>query len=89
MPSENYLNVYEVWIKYNLAISDGDDNPIENWFMPVYGKTASAFMSSKEKAIEYVGLFLSLPMNKLMLDFYRIPAIYGWMMEQQILEESQ
>lgn len=84
VPSENYLNVYEVWIKYNLAISDGEDNPIENWFMPVYGKTASAFMLQKDAA---VGSATTIALRdigaKLSLDFYRIPALQNYLDERR------
>ncbi len=89
-PSDNYLNVFEVWIKYNLAIENADGVAIDSWFMPAYGKTPDAFMYSKTKAIEEAAVIALRDAGaKLMLDFYRIPAIYGWMMEQQILEESQ
>ena len=89
-PSDNYLNVFEVWIKYNLEIQSVDGDPIDSWFMPAYGKTPDTFMYSKPKAIEEAAVIALRDAGaKLMLDFYRIPAIYGWMMERQILEGSQ
>ena len=89
-PSDNYLNVFEVWIKYNLEIQSADGETIDSWFMPAYGKTPDAFMASKSNAIEEASIIALRDAGaKLMLDFYRIPAIYGWMMEQQILEESK
>ena len=89
-PSDNYLNVFEVWIKYNLEIKSVDGETIDSWFMPAYGKTPDAFMASKSSAIEEAAVIALRDAGaKLMLDFYRIPAIYGWMMEQQILEESK
>ncbi|MDA8787141.1 hypothetical protein N9N19_06315 [Porticoccaceae bacterium] len=89
-PSDNYLNVFEVWIKYNLEIQSADGETIDSWFMPAYGKTPDAFMASKSNAIEEAAIIALRDAGaKLMLDFYRIPAIYGWMMEQQILEESK
>ena len=89
-PSDNYLNVFEVWIKYNLEIQSADGETIDSWFMPAYGKTPDAFMASKSNAIEEAAtIALRDAGAKLMLDFYRIPAIYGWMMEQQILGESK
>ena len=88
-PSDNYLNVFEVWIKYNLDIADSSGEPIVSWFMPAYGKTPDAFMASKSKAIEEASIIALRDSGaKLMLDFYRIPAIYGWLREQQRLEES-
>ncbi len=89
-PSDNYLNVFEVWIKYNLEIETTDGESIDSWFMPAYGKTPDAFMASKSGAIEQATVIALRDAGaKLMLDFYRIPAIYGWMMEQKILEESK
>ena len=89
-PSDNYLNVFEVLIKYNLEIQSADGETIDSWFMPAYGKTPDAFMASKSNAIEEATIIALRDAGaKLMLDFYRIPAIYGWMMEQQILEESK
>ena len=89
-PSDNYLNVFEVWIKYNLDIETADGETIDSWFMPAYGKTPDAFMASKSSAIEDAAVIALRDAGaKLMLDFYRIPAIYGWMMEQQILEDSK
>lgn len=89
-PSENYLNVFEVWIKYSLEIQTADGETIDSWFMPAYGKTPDAFMASKSRAIEEASIIALRDAGaKLMLDFYRIPAIYGWIMEQKILEESE
>jgi hypothetical protein len=89
-PSDNYLNVFEVWIKYNLEIQTSSGETIDSWFMPAYGKTPDAFMASKSNAIEEASIIALRDAGaKLMLDFYRIPAIYGWMMEQKILEESK
>ena len=89
-PSDNYLNVFEVWIKYNLDIETADGETIDSWFMPAYGKTPDAFMASKSSAIEDAAVIALRDAGaKLMLDFYRIPAIYGWRMEQQILEDSK
>jgi hypothetical protein len=51
-PSDSYLNVYEVWIKYNLDIETADGQPIDSWFMPAYGKTPDSFMLSRTEAIE-------------------------------------
>jgi hypothetical protein len=82
-PSDNYLNVFEVWIKYNLEIQNADGETIDSWFMPAYGKTPDAFMASKSNAIQEATIIALRDAGaKLMLDFYRIPAIYGWMMEQ-------
>jgi hypothetical protein len=83
-PSESYLNVYEVWIKYNLDIETADGTPIDSWFMPAYGKTPDSFMLSRSEAIrEAAVVALRDAGAKLLLDFYRIPSINGWLREQE------
>ena len=83
-PSDSYLNVYEVWIKYNLDIETADGVPIENWFMPAYGKTADSMMLKRANAItDAATIALRDAGAKLMLDFYRIPSVYGWVQRQQ------
>jgi hypothetical protein len=86
-PSQSYLNVYEVWIKYNLNIVSGDGVPIDNWFLPAYGKTPSSYLMSRSTAIEDAAVVALRDAGaKLMLDFFRIPAIYGWMQQREAAE---
>ena len=83
-PSDSYLNVYEVWIKYNLDIETIGGDPIDSWFMPAYGKTPDSFMLSRNEAIEEAAAIAIRDAGaKLLLDFYRIPAIVGWMQQEQ------
>ena len=82
-PSESYLNVYEVWIKYNLDIETADGVPIDSWFLPAYGKTPSSYLLSRTTAIEDAAVVALRDAGaKLMLDFYRIPAINGWLRQR-------
>lgn len=82
-PSESYLNVYEVWIKYNLDIETADGVPIDSWFLPAYGKTPYSYLLSRTRAIEEATVVALRDAGaKLMLDFFRIPAIHGWMQQR-------
>ena len=82
-PSESYLTVYEVWIKYNLDIRTADGATVDNWFLPAYGKTPYSYMFSRKKAIEEAAIMALRDAGaKLMLDFFRIPAVNGWMRQQ-------
>ena len=88
-PTESYLNVYEVWIKYNLDIETADGIPIDSWFLPAYGKTPYSSLVSKSTAIEAATIVALRDAGaKLMLDFFRIPAIYGWM-EQRVAAQAE
>ena len=83
-PSQTYLNVYEVWIKYNLKIEDVNGELIDNWFMPAYGKTPDSFLLSKTSAIKEASVVALRDAGaKLLLDFYRIPSVYGWLRQQE------
>ena len=83
-PSENYQNVFEVWIKYNLDLESTAGQSIDSWFMPAYGKTPDAFMASKSDAIEQAAISALRDAGaKLTLDFYRIPSVNNWVTEEQ------
>jgi hypothetical protein len=86
-PSDSYLNVYEVWIKYNLNLETGDGDPIDSWFMPAYGKTPDSFMTSRSEAIEEATVVALRDAGaKLLLDFFRIPSVYAWMERQKDIQ---
>ena len=79
-PNESYLNVYEVWIKFNLDIETADGVAVDSWFMPAYGKTPDSFMVSRSEAIEEASIVALRDAGaKLILDFFRIPSVYSWM----------
>ncbi len=85
-PSDSYLNVYEVWIKYNLDIETVEGEAIDSWFMPAYGKTPDSFMLSRTDAIEEAAVVALRDAGaKLLLDFFRIPSVYSWMEREQKL----
>ena len=87
-PSDFYLNVYEVWIKYNLDLETAQGEPIDSWFMPAYGKSPNSMLTSKSDAIEEATIVAIRDAGaKLLLDFFRIPSVYGWLDQQQKLEQ--
>jgi hypothetical protein len=87
-PSDFYLNVYEVWIKYNLDIETVQGDPIDSWFMPTYGKSPNSMLASKSDAIEQATIMAIRDAGaKLQLDFFRIPSVYGRLDQQHKLEQ--
>jgi len=83
-PGETHLGIYEVWIKYNLEISDSSNRLIAKWFMPAYGKTPSAFMTSEAKAIDTAAqVALRDAGVRLITDFHRIPAFHYWLDQRE------
>lgn len=88
-PSINYLNVFEVWIKYHLAISTSDAKPIATWSMPAYGKTPDSFLLSKTEAVQDATVVALRDVGaNLALDFHRIPALENWLEERKRLNNE-
>ncbi len=78
-PSETYLNVYEVWLKYSLQFYNNQLELVDEWFMPAYGKTPDNFMLSRSKAMaRATDTALRDAGAKLIIDFPRIPALGRW-----------
>lgn len=91
IPSETHLGIYEVWIKYSLEIRDKSNELIAKWFMPAYGKTPSAFMTSEKKAIDTAAqVALRDAGVRMITDLHRIPEFHYWVVQlQKIKEQSQ
>jgi hypothetical protein len=51
LPSKTKLDVFEVWVKYNLRISDSEGEGIADWILTSYGKTPTRTMRSVENSI--------------------------------------
>lgn len=51
MPRETKVNIFEVWIKYNVQVYDNRGALVADWVMPAYGKTPTAFLKSEEEAL--------------------------------------
>lgn len=89
MPFETRLNVFEVWLKYNLQVFNSEGEPIADWLMSSYGKTQTRFLKSEEAALNQATTAALRDAGvRLIIGFERIPEIRDWM-EQQELEERQ
>jgi hypothetical protein len=51
IPTQTNIKVYEIWMRYNLALRQPDGAPIADWQMTAYGKTPTAFLQSDEAAV--------------------------------------
>lgn len=52
LPADTRATVFEIWIKYDLAIRDAEGAEIGHWQFTAYGKTPTAFLKSSEDAIK-------------------------------------
>ncbi|MEM7357562.1 MAG: hypothetical protein AAF431_00485 [Pseudomonadota bacterium] len=46
-PKETKLNLYEIWLKYRLRITDHHDRELADWVVKGYGKTPTRMLSSQ------------------------------------------
>jgi len=83
IPSETKVKVFEVWIKFNLRVYDKSGQLVADWILPAYGKTPSAFLKSKEEAMnEAVVVALRDLGASLSLGFADVPEIKAWLEQQ-------
>ncbi len=79
IPSKTRLQVYEVWIKYNMKLSAPDGSPIADWIMTAYGKAPEESFNAgdglNEAAVE---AFRDLAAT-FSLGFPRIPEVNSWL----------
>ncbi|TQV84826.1 hypothetical protein FKG94_03695 [Exilibacterium tricleocarpae] len=84
VPRETKVNVFEVWIKFNMQVFDKNGELIADWILPAYGKTPTAFLKSKEEAMnEAVVVALRDIGASLSLGFTRVPEIRAWLEQHQ------
>jgi len=83
-PFENKLKVFEVWIRYNLRVFDGNGTPLADWIMTSYGKTPTRFLDSDEDALNQAAtVALRDAGARLALEFTRVPEMRQWLAEHQ------
>lgn len=56
LPADTNIKVFEIWLKYSIAVIDKDGNEVLRWPFTAYGKTPSAFLKSNEEAINSAAL---------------------------------
>jgi hypothetical protein len=83
-PMETQLNVYEVWLKYNLKVYDGNGQPVADWMMSAYGKTQSRFLKSDEEALNQATVMALRDAGaRLLTGFQQIPEIRQWLANRE------
>lgn len=84
IPTETQLNVYEVWLKYNLKIYDGKGQAITAWKMSSYGKTQTRLLKSSESALNQATVSALRDAGARMItSFQRVPEVRQWYAERE------
>jgi len=82
LPSETEVKMFEVWIKYNMKVYDGQGQLIADWIQTAYGKTPTAFFQTQEKALNEAMVIALRDLGAgLSIRFVRVPEINDWIKE--------
>lgn len=80
VPRDTQLQVYEVWIKYNIRVFDGAGTPIADWVMTSYGKAVNRLLSSSEAAINQASVMALRDVGaQLVAGFALVPEVQQWL----------
>ncbi len=84
MPRETSVNIFEVWIKYNVHTYNKQGESIAEWIITAYGKTPTAFLKSEGNALkEAVKIALRDAGATLYSGFYNVPGIQNFIISKQ------
>ncbi|MEZ5490046.1 MAG: hypothetical protein R3F50_06970 [Gammaproteobacteria bacterium] len=80
LPYKTKLDVYEVWIKYNMRLTTPDGEYIADWVETSYGKTTIETFRSNEASINEAAVIALRDLaSSFTLKFARVPEIRDWL----------
>lgn len=80
LPRETRLDMYEVWIKYNIRLIETNGNLISEWPLTAYGKTETEFMKNREDGLSgAMELALRDAGAKLAIGFPEVMEVKQWL----------
>lgn len=79
LPQKTKLDVFEVWIRYNMRFLSGDGDPIADWVQTSYGKTPTETLRSTDAAINDAAVVALRDLaSSFSLSFAQVPEIKDW-----------
>lgn len=80
LPDKTKLDVYEVWIKYNMRLLTAEGDYIADWVLTSYGKTPTATFLSNEAAINDAAVVALRDLaSSFSLSFSQVPEVRDWL----------
>lgn len=80
LPYKTKLDVYEVWIKYNMRLVTAEGDYIADWVVTSYGKTPQETFRSNEDSInEATVIALRDLASSFTLSFANVPEVRDWL----------
>ena len=80
LPEKTKLDVYEVWIKYNMRLLTPEGDYIADWVLTSYGKTPTQTFLSAEAAINQAAVVALRDLaSSFSLSFAQVPEVRDWL----------
>ncbi|BBM00632.1 hypothetical protein [Microbulbifer sp. GL-2] len=80
MPRETRVNIFEVWIKYDMNAYDPRGQQVASWVITAYGKTPTAFLKSQEQALtQAINIALRDAGATLYTGFEKVPELQAFL----------
>ncbi len=84
LPAKTKLDVYEVWIKYNMRLLTAEGDYIADWILTSYGKTPTeTFRSAADGINEAAVVALRDLASSFSLSFGQVPEVRDWLSSLQ------
>ena len=85
-PQKTRLDVYEIWVKYNMRLSDPAGDSIADWVMTAYGKAPQGSFGSVDSGVNEAAIeaFRDLAAT-FSLGFTSIPEVNDWLRTKNVL----
>ncbi len=80
LPAKTRLDVYEVWIKYNMRLLTAEGDYLADWELTSYGKMPTETFQSPESAINDAAIVALRDLaSTFALSFTQVPEISDWL----------
>ena len=80
LPAKTKLDVYEVWIKYNMRLLTTEGDYIADWVLTSYGKTPTETFRTTETAINDAAVVALRDLaSSFSLSFTQVPEVRDWL----------
>jgi hypothetical protein len=83
VPSETQIDMYEVWVKYNMQLFNPQGQLIADWILTAYGKTPTETFKTEGEALnEAMVVALRDAGAGFSLSFNKVPEIKQWLQQR-------
>jgi len=88
LPDKTKLKVFEIWVKYNMRLSNANGDYIADWVMTAYGKAPTENFQSVDAGVKDAAVVALRDLAaSLTLGFAGIPEVNEWLRNNNYLSE--